>query len=84
MLCTEFSRVSASMSSASLEVDEVDRGSILSLNLCIKGNWKKGPLVTSGLSGSIRFIMSIVLFFKKNRLLLIHELYQQIQHFLRK
>lgn len=40
MLCTEFSRRSASRSSASLEMDEADCGYILSLNLYNKGNGK--------------------------------------------
>lgn len=82
MLYTEFSRQSASMNSASLEVDEVDCGYILSLNLYNKGNWEKVPIVTSGLRGSIRPTMSNLLFFKKIRLLLIHKLYQQNYHFL--
>lgn len=81
MLHTEFSRESASMNSASLEVDEVDCGYILSLNLYDKGNWVKVPVVPSGLRGSIRPTMSNLLFFKKIRLLLIHKLYQQNYHF---
>lgn len=72
------------MSSASFEVDEIDTGDILSLNLYNKGNWEKVPLVTSELSGFIRPTMAILLFFKKYRFLVIHELYQQTHHFLRK
>jgi len=84
VLCTEFNRLSASKSSTSLEVDEVDNGYILLLNLYNKQNWKKMPLVISSLSGSTRPTKSILLFFRKNRLLVTHELYQQTYCFLRK
>lgn len=84
ILCTQFSRLSAIMSSASFKVDEVDYGYILSLNLYNKGNWEKGPLVTSGFSGFFRPTASILLFFKKNAFLLLYELYQQTHHLLRK